>query len=582
MSLTEFEVGALFRVVDEATGPLRKILATVRELNDAIKVARDGMAGFSAAASPGIAGAITEVNALTAAWGRVEAATIAAARAAAAPVRSAIPLFRPGVGGGGGSYSGSSMHVRGPGIPLPGGGHASFGGPAMAGVAAVGLSLYEAANMETDVHWLNYHLGRKDSTENDSQSRKLLEDTMKGTGLSLPEVGKAVTDVARIMRDTPGFDVVKEAPRLLRAGLAESLSKGTTLDESVKAVLGLTHMVQAYKPGEMEKLYQVFAYLSTANPASLSSMEKTYSYAVPILRSGADVDPKTAMLLSTVLSTSGVTSSKAGTWLREFGVRAMPGNDKHNDMLKQLGLLDENGKPTWYTGGKPDLVKALEIAGPKAAAMPPEQRLPLEMDLFGRRGGGAFSVLGSPTSIERYNQMRAGMDDQGNINRYNTILGDTMGTSKMVARTTLQEFNVAMIELGRDILPLAIAGVRGLSGVLKIFQGGHQTQEDKTFVPTWSERLHDMMPWSGASALPKPQNQSFTGQGLKAQPMTFLQGPQQSPKPQQISLSLSVDGRKLAQTLSENLSDLMNFPTGAPAANGLAQWEDGHSQMTSS
>jgi hypothetical protein len=503
--ITGMEVGALFRLVDEVSPGLRKILAEVRKLNEAITGVRDNLKLLGAA--PGLGAAITETNELAAAWTRVGESAVAAARvvasSAASSARSGAAAatgataavgrgggFRPGIGG---------AHVTGPGMPLGLGSHARLvgGNAQMAGAAVLGLSLYEAANMETDVHWLNYHLGRKDSTESNAESRKLIEDTMKGTGLGLAEVGKSVTDVARIMRDTPGFDVVKESPRILRAALTEALSKGTTLDELVKSILGMTHMVQAYKPGEMEKLYQVFAYLSTANPAPLGQMEKTFSYAVPILRAGADMDPKEVMLLSTILSTSGVTSSKAGTWTRQLGVNLMPGNDKHNAMLKQLGLLDDEGKPTWFVNGKPDMARALEIAGPKAMAMPPEQRLPFETGLFGTRGAGVFAVLGNPTSLEREKQLRAGMEDPGNINRYSTILEDTMGTSKMVARTTLQEFNVALIELGRDVLPLAIGGVKLLSGALKVFEGQHYTPEDKTFKPNWMEHLHDYAsPWN--------------------------------------------------------------------------------------
>jgi hypothetical protein len=624
--IRDFEVGAVFAIVDDATGPLRKILEAVREVTKAVKLARTEMAGFGAAVAPGIGGAIAETNKLAGAWTRAAESSVAAAKvmrdsaasaAEAARVAAAVSVpsvaqaarsgagaaavggagrggFRPGVGGraaaGGGGGFGGLGHITGPGVGLPGGSHFRAGGnAAMIGAGVAGLSLYEAANMETDVHWLNYHLGRKDSTESNAESRKLIEDTMKGTGLGLAEVGKSVTDVARIMRDTPGFDVVKEAPRVLRAALTESLSKGVGLDESVKSILGMTHMVQAYKPGEMEKLYQVFAYLSTANPAPLGQMEKTYSYAIPILKSGADIDPKEAMLLSTVLSTSGVTSSKAGTWLRELGVRAMPGNKEHNYLLKELGLLNDDNKPTWFTNGKPDLVKALEIAGPIAAALPPERRLTTEMDLFGRRGGGAFAVLGGPTSLERYKQLRAGMDDPGNINRYSTILGDTMGTSKMVARTTLQEFNVALIELGRDALPLAIGGVKTLSHVLGWLQGGHHTEEDKTFKPNWMEHLHDYAsPWNwlgkyapfglgGENSMlpksppPQPQNQSYTDGPMRALPMNFLQGP---PKPTktQTAFSLSVDGRTLAQTVIEQMEDITEHATGSPNYNSQSHF----------
>ncbi|SIN82977.1 hypothetical protein SAMN05443247_00029 [Bradyrhizobium erythrophlei] len=613
--ITGMEVGALFRLVDEVSPGLRKILESVRELNKAITLARDNLKGLGAA--PGLGAAIAETDSLAAAWRKVGESAAAAAKvvasSAASSARSAAAAatsgataavgrgggFRPGVGGAASYLPG---HVTGPSIPLPGKSHLNLGGtPAMVGAGIAGLSLYEAANMETDVHWLNYHLGRKDSTEANAQSQKLIEDTMKGTGLGLSEVGKSVTDIARIMRDTPGFDVVKESPRILRAALTEALSKGTTLDESVKSILGMTHMVQAYKPGEMEKLYQVFAYLSTANPAPLSQMEKTYSYAIPILRSGADIDPKEAMLLSTVLSTSGVTSSKAGTWLREFGVRAMPGNKEHNETLKQLGLLDENGKPTWFVNGKPSLVKALEIAGPIAAAMPPERRLATEMDLFGRRGGGGFAVLGGETSLERYRQMRAGMDDQGNINRYNTILSDTMGTSKMVARTTLQEFNVALIDLGGKALPAAIAGVKGLSTALGWFTGGHRTPEDKTFKPSWLENLHDYLSpgnWlgKGVSALPKQEPLlppppagaptkswwQFGGgggdDGTAPDKTNFLQGPTAPPKvtlAPTLSLSLNIDGQMLAHAVSDAFGNNTGFVTQAPAADGLGQHNSG-------
>jgi hypothetical protein len=599
MTVTAFEVGALFKIIDEATGPLRKIMAEVRALNDAIKLARDGMAGFSAATAPGIAGAITDVNLLAAAWGRVEAATLAAARAAGTSARAATSVpgvaatgsvgrgggFRPGVGGASRYSASSGMHVSGPSIPLPGGGHARFGGPAMAGVAALGYSIYEGASMEYDVGAMKYHLGidRKD-TSRDDEIRNALEHGMVSTGKGLPDVVEASTDMARVMRDTPGFDVMKELPKFLQAAQAEALSKGTTLKAAMDSIVGLAHMNQAYKPGDMEKLFQVFAYLSTANPASLPSMEKTFSYVVPTLHAGADMDAKEIMLLSTILATSGVTSSKGGTWLRELGVRAMPGNEDtksghaHNENLKKLGLLDENGKPTWFVNGKPSLAKALEIAGPKAAAMPPEERLPFEMDLFGRRGGGAFALLGNDIAIQREKDLRAGMESPGNIARYNTFTEDQMGTTKGTAMSTLQQFNVDMIELGTKALPIASAALRIFSGALGFINKFNHP------APEGQESGWGAIPRAYNYFFPKgqPQNQSFTGDHPVAQPMGFLTGPpSQSNKPQQITLRLDVNGRTLAQAVSEELSDLMLFPTGAPAANGLAHWEDGHSQRVS-
>ncbi len=559
-----FEVSALFKLVDEMSPELRKILQSMRDLNAAIKTAREGMAGFSGAISGGLAGAISEVNDLTAAWERVAVATRGAALAARGGAAAAVGGgggFRPGVGGRSGG--GGLPHVTGGSMKLPGiPGHLNLGGtPAMIGAGAAGYALFEGSGMEKGIGALKYHLGvdNKD-TSHDAEIRKVIEDGMVSTGKDLTEVVEAATDMARVMRDTPGFDVIKELPRFLRAALTESISKGTSLDESMKSIVGMAHMVKAYKPGDMEKLFQTFAYLSTANPAGLPSMEKTFSYAVPILQSGADIDPKDVMILSTILGTSGVTSSKGGTWVREMAVRMLPGNDKHNAMLKQLGLLDENGKPTWFTDGKPDLPKALSIAGPKVAAMSPEERLPLEMEVFGRRGGGAFAVLGNDIAIGREKELRAGMDNPANIARYNSFADSIMGTTRGVAASTLQQFNVAMIDLGTQGLPLATASLKAFTAALGWFTGGHQTKEDKTFKPNWMEHLHDRMPWSGASGLPKPEKQSF------------LSGPEKPMRATPVSLSLNVSGRALAQTVTDELDSLYRYDTNAPAANGTGRY----------
>jgi hypothetical protein len=50
------------------------------------------------------------------------------------------------------------------------------------------------------------------------------------------------------------------------------------------------------------------------------------------------------------------------------------------------------------------------------------------------------------------------------------------------------------------------------------------------------------------------------------------------PKAQPISLSLN--GRTLAQAMSSALSDLMNFPTGAPTADGWGRWHDGDHNLS--
>lgn len=47
------------------------------------------------------------------------------------------------------------------------------------------------------------------------------------------------------------------------------------------------------------------------------------------------------------------------------------------------------------------------------------------------------------------------------------------------------------------------------------------------------------------------------------------------PRPQQIALSLNVDGHTLAQSISDHLADLLGFPTGAPAPDGSGRYYAG-------
>lgn len=87
------------------------------------------------------------------------------------------------------------------------------------------------------------------------------------------------------------------------------------------------------------------------NPSSLSSIERAAGYAVPLLRSGLEIDPMDSLLLGTALTRSGATSTKSGTWLREMALRAMPGTSmmsklafrKHEEALTAFGLVDVSG-----------------------------------------------------------------------------------------------------------------------------------------------------------------------------------------------------------------------------------------------
>jgi hypothetical protein len=68
--IASFEVGAVFRIINEASPALGAILKQIRELNVAITKAKENMATFGKFTMPtGMTAAIGEADALATAWG---------------------------------------------------------------------------------------------------------------------------------------------------------------------------------------------------------------------------------------------------------------------------------------------------------------------------------------------------------------------------------------------------------------------------------------------------------------------------------------------------------------------------------
>src|SRR5258705_9347184 len=94
--ITSFEVGSIFKIIDQASPALRLILKQVRELNVALDRARASLTGLGKFAMPaGLTTAVGENAGLATAWGNVARNAGAAQRAiGAAPgvaARTALP-----------------------------------------------------------------------------------------------------------------------------------------------------------------------------------------------------------------------------------------------------------------------------------------------------------------------------------------------------------------------------------------------------------------------------------------------------------------------------------------------------------
>src|SRR5882757_9325443 len=156
--ITSFEVGAVFKIINEASPALKTMLKQVRDLTAAVEKAKVGLASLNKELLPssGLTAAVAETDKLANAWRKVAAESGAARRAigsaTSASARAALP---PSVGGGGGGrhFPGymargggrGGAHIGGPGVGIPGGGHIRFGGAGAATAGLIGYGAYEAA-----------------------------------------------------------------------------------------------------------------------------------------------------------------------------------------------------------------------------------------------------------------------------------------------------------------------------------------------------------------------------------------------------------------------------------------------------
>jgi hypothetical protein len=490
---TVFEVDTIFRIVNRASPTITAILRQVRELNAAVDKARLSIADLGKGAgigSAGLSAAVAETKALAAAWGDVakNAATARTAMGGAsmAAARSAVPSAFAGGGGGRrrpGWLGGGGAHINGPGVGLPGGGHMRLGGGAMAAAGVVGYGAYQAAEIEDAVFQLTYHLGAEQNEATHSRLRKIIQDAMTSMGSACATSPTRQSKKSEFQGTAGGgIDVL---PEMLKSAGIEARLRGSSLDESMTALVGLAHMTKQYDPEAIKKLAPAFAFLSTADPRSLSSIERAAGYSVPLLQSGLEIDPLQSLVAGTALARAGITSTKSGTWLREMATRAMPGSalqsdkayEKHEGTLYKFGLVDEHGKPTWFTDNKPDIMKLLGIVGETAPRIPLTERTGYELQLFGRQGAGAISTLTDPAVLAQVQSLRQQMDSSEFKNRYAGFQSACNNSvTAQGARTAMRELDVTLMDIGRTVLPsvnVALGHFRDLlRGIRDIIPGG--------------------------------------------------------------------------------------------------------------
>jgi len=624
---TAFEVETIFRIVNRASPTITAILRQIRQLNEAIDLAKKNLGELAGAGSASLAPAIGETERLATAWKAVATEATSARRAISSVSRAALPA--PGgvataTGGGGGGRAllgnrlgiGGNAHYTPPGYHVPTGGHFRIGGLVGGAAAAFGYAGLQAANYEDAAVFMAQHAG-VDYLANREKFENILKEATTKTGYSEHEVSEATQDVLRQFKYTGGDNGVGVLPNILRYGATEARLKNTGLKESESAMVGLAHMLRKYSAEDVEKLAPAFSVLSVANPMSLAQMDTAFGYAVPLLQAGMDLDPFQTMAASTALATAGIKSSRAGTWVREMMKGAMPGTslmskmrfNKHEAALRELGLVDDNHKPTWFVNGKPDEFSFLEKVSENLPNIPIERRAAILEALAGTRGAGALSVLAETPVQERMKKLHAAVNDPAEINRVRNFQEIyAQQSTKQNARQTFQTFNVLMADLGDKILPSVnhalgdfkgalefitklipgakkeggdIIGARAMQGVGLgaaagwflgpggvglggLVGGGIGTMEGVL------ETYHKNRSKEEEKRDDDIQSQILLGVGGLSEAIKMPQKTQLAP----ITVQMNIDGKAIGDAVFNAQAGSAGFSTQAPAGNGTGQFND--------
>jgi hypothetical protein len=508
------EVGAVFKVVDEASPALRRILEQMNALTAAVD--RTQLALKSLTMPPGLNRSlgltekrfanIADASKVT---GDVVASTfVKIDRAAAATASNVANIGRElkaigaearamgGLGslryGGGprGPGGGGGVHFGGASVPLPGEQHARItGGPLLAAGGALAYGTYEEASIEDFINRIFRTGGIPLGTPNAQNplfkvTRDAILKAYVQTGLPLEQIEEGILTGTRGLSGLSLEKRLALMPFLLQSSATEAyLKSGTSMPEAMEAFVGLAHMEGKYAPDEIARMADHFAFLSTTTPVSVEQLKNAAGYSIPLLRT-ADFDPDQVLLMMTAMERAGITNTKAGTWISQLALNSFPGTSfmskmmfrKHEDAMKQLGLVDDHDQPTWFTNGRPDLVRMTNIAGEHIAAMDAGHRLAVEKALWGAQGGRAAGFFADPTNRA---VMAAVAGEEKNFASSADLWTANGANSPIVQfRQALAGLNVELINMGSNVLPFVTGALRaanqqlGSKGELTAIGGG--------------------------------------------------------------------------------------------------------------
>jgi len=542
--ISSYEVGALFRIVDEASPALERIAKLGRDVDVTMTAAVKTLRSFGRLTFSGVTTGATKAADAIARIGKVSEDTsgafaaslgamnadlvmatanareLSAALARAAGVARGLRVPNVagvgagavggvGIGGRGGRHGpgrggsrGGGFVTEGIGMPLPGGmrgyfraGSSHHGTAAMIGAGALAYGVFEQAELEDAIFQMKWHAGLPNTPENDKYFRSLIQSTAATTGFGYKEIAEAATDEIRLLKGAAGKESggLGILPEMLRAAAVEAKVKpGTNLKGAMDSLVQQAHMAQEYGIEDIKGMAPLLAFLSTTNPATMPQMVRAASYAMPTLHTALNVKPEDVLYEATALARAGATNTKSGTWLRAAFERLLPPDPRIMSSkeyarrmfaMKEVGLVDEAGKYLAYdpTGEFVDINLAKSLVRQKTELLPIAERSAMMKKNFGEQGQRGMSILMSPAVVAQEAELKREFPEFKG--RYATFFEDYSKESPIQkARETWQDMTNVLADLGQYVLPPLLVGLRGVDEIFKTISG-HLPSQGTTFGP---------------------------------------------------------------------------------------------------
>lgn len=516
--LESYEVGAIFRVVDQSAATMDAIERRILAIDKAAASALKNMEGLASVRMGGLSTSlfgidrrmtsiadksatlrtamVDNMEAVTTSMGEAAAmaVTFSAAMTEAATAARAIGSANlagggrlPSVGGGGAGGGAGGLHVKSN-IPVGPMTHARLGmTPVLAAAAAVGYGAYEEANAEHSAMRMMFTaglpIGGGPGDTNIEQIRSLVQSTMTNTGRSPDEVEKALVSSARLMG---GMDFKKRMgvmPDIMAFAGQEAILKDVPMDQAATSLVELMHMTGQYEPDQMRAAAAKLAYISTISPLSLSGITKSASFAVPTLRAGLGMDPNGLLLLQGALQSAGITNTKAGTWEESFfrrldpktslpGIVTKHGKDNQTKALKDLGMIDSKGKDVGLQMARNNDWRLFDILHEHMTSLdkahPGAGMVAMQM-AFGAQG----ARFGSMVQSDQFRQRLPGLiQDSEKFKTGPETLKSFLDNDPVIKfQSAMRELQSVLMDVGKVALPTIIQDLNMFNGVLTSIKG---------------------------------------------------------------------------------------------------------------